>query len=149
MKVAGKSVLAVAALFAVAVGCSPPPCQDKPIPVTMDPNGHVIISVGIQCPGLRVSQYTLSPLSTSVGGTIDVTAAGEDDSTDAAVIGYTWTAPMGTFADPKAAHTTYTCTGAGTVTLTVTVSNGDCRASGGMMVTCVGAGGNVDAAVGQ
>jgi hypothetical protein len=144
-----------AALLAAAAGCGQPPCQDKPIQAMPggDNNGHVVISVGIQCPGLRVSQYTLSPLSTSVGGTIDVMAAGTDDSSDAAIISYAWSAPTGKFSDPASAHTTYTCTAPGEVTLTVTVSNGDCRAMGGMMVTCRGDCANnaasCDAGVGQ
>ena len=101
-------------------------------------NGHVIISVGVQCPGLRVSSFSLSPLAVSVGGTIDVSAAGEDDSSDAAVLTYAWTAPMGIFADSKAMHTKYTCTAPGVVKLTVTVSNENCQAPAGMEVTCLG-----------
>jgi hypothetical protein len=128
------------AILAAAAGCGEPPCQDKPLQATTggDNNGHIMITVGIQCPGLRVSQYTVSPLAVSVGGTIDVGAAGADDASDAAVISILWSAPMGKFADTTAAHTTYTCTAPGAVTLTVTVSNGDCRASGGMQVTCKG-----------
>lgn len=105
---------------------------------TKDPNGHVVISVGVLCPGLRVSSFSLSPIAVSVGGTVDVSAAGQDDSTDAATFTFAWTAPTGTFADPKEAHTKYTCATPGTVTLTVTLSNGDCRATAGMAVTCQG-----------
>jgi hypothetical protein len=126
-----------AAFCAVAASCSGPPCQDGTIMATKDPNGHVTISVGVLCPGLRVSSFSLSPIAVSLGGAIDVSAAGED-ATDAATFTFAWTAPTGTFADPKASHTKYTCTAPGTVTLTVTVSNGDCRATAGMGVTCEG-----------
>ncbi len=52
-----------AAFCAAVVGCSGKPCQDGTIMAMQDPNGHVLIAVGVLCPGLRVSSFSLYPVA--------------------------------------------------------------------------------------
>jgi hypothetical protein len=87
------------------------------------------------CP--RLATYSAAPLVTSAGGTIDLhaTAAGYDAGT-APPIWFQWSATSGSFSDPKAANTTYTCA-AGQQMLSVAVSNGSCSDSVAIPVACV------------
>jgi hypothetical protein len=89
-------------------------------------DGVVHISVGVACPQTQhLVSYMISPLSASVGGTVDVVAMEED--ADAGALRYTWTATTGTFADPAAASTTYRCDSPGPVSMTLIVSAAECE----------------------
>ncbi len=97
--------------------------------------GESSVRISIQinnCPNVTTSA---SPLSTSVGATIDVMGMGNDiDLSDR--LTYLWTAVSGAFADAKAPNTTYTCTEPGTHVLTVRVSDGRCEGVSAIPVTC-------------
>ena len=82
-------------------------------------NGSVVI--GDNCPVL--TSWMANPLQVSTpAGLIHVSVAASDaDTTD--VLSYAWTATAGTFVAGTSAATDYTCTTAGTQTLTVTVSD--------------------------
>ena len=79
-----------------------------------------------------------SPLQTSIGNQIDVYAIGRDIEGDA--IEYRWTATSGSFADPSAPRTTYTCEEVGDHRITITVSDDGfeyCDCFWDVDVTCV------------
>lgn len=86
------------------------------------------------CPVL--TQVVVSPMKASVGDDIDVSAAATDD--DGGALTYLWTGTGGSFADPAAQNTTYTCQVAGNQSITVTVSDAEaCTATWSTRVTCV------------
>ena len=92
------------------------------------------------CPYL--TSVVVSPLQTSVGYDIDVSAAAFDDEGDP--IEYLWTGTGGSFADPTAQVTAYTCQQEGGQSITITVSDDAfqfCTANWTVSVTCVGGGG--------
>jgi hypothetical protein len=81
----------------------------------------------------------VSPLDTSVGGDIALSAMGSDANGDP--IEFLWTGTGGSIADPNAASTVYTCGEAGNQSVTVTVSDDDfefCTDELTVPVTCVG-----------
>jgi hypothetical protein len=114
--------------------------------------GHVIVNgtvvAGDNCP--VVTSWDVSPLQTTPGDIIYVSATATDADTPLQTLSYAWTADSGTFANSAAATTTYTC-GAPTIstfgqrlsaphTLTFTVSDSyspPCRASVAFSVDCV------------
>ena len=89
----------------------------------------------------QLHKVVVSPLQTSVGNDIDLSALGKDEEDDP--VAYLWTETGGTIADPTAASTTYTCDEAGEQTITITVSDDDfeyCMDDWTVPVTCVEAG---------
>ena len=69
----------------------------------------------------QLAKVVVSPLQTSVGNDIDLSAQGEDVEGDD--ISYVWTASGGTIADASAQETTYTCDAIGEQLITITVSD--------------------------
>lgn len=98
----------------------------------------------------ELAKMIVSPLQTSVGNTIDLSAIGEDAEGDD--FEYMWTAEGGTVADPSAADTAFTCEteGEGFVAVTVSDDGFDVCDSGTweVAVTCVGDGGGTGGAGG-
>ena len=84
-----------------------------------------------QCPTV-VADAT--PVVTPLGSPVNVNGNGADPDHDP--LTFKWSAPTGTFADPTAASTSYTCTQAGDVSLTVTVSDRRCDTQTSLMITC-------------
>jgi len=70
------------------------------------------------CPEL--TKAVVAPLQTSVGNVIDVQSQAVDAEDDA--IEYSWTADSGTFANPSAAATFYTCEETGDHQLTISIT---------------------------
>jgi hypothetical protein len=66
-----------------------------------------------------------NPSEVLVGSSIALSATAHDSDSGPAPLGYQWVASSGTLSSPTAQNPTFTCTSAGTVTLTVTVSDGD------------------------
>ena len=86
----------------------------------------------------QLHKVVVSPLQTSVGHDIDLSAMGEDMEGDP--LRYRWTGTGGSIADPSAALTTYTCEEAGPQTISVTVSDDDfehCMDGWTVPVTCI------------
>ena len=86
----------------------------------------------------EVRLVVVSPLETSVGNDIDLSAMGHDDDGDP--IAYLWTGTGGSIANPNVASTTYTCGDAGDHTITITISDDDfeqCTDAVPVPVTCV------------
>jgi hypothetical protein len=99
-------------------------------------DGSVRVTVtGDDCPAVIA---TAGPAITRVGSTVFVgTRATDDDPGDQ--LTYKWTAAAGSFANPTATNTTYTCPGAsqaGPQVLTVTVSDGRCSVMRTVTVSC-------------
>lgn len=85
----------------------------------------------------ELSKVVVSPLQTSVGSTIDLASAAVDVEGDP--IAYQWSGTGGTFADPQAASTTYTCEEEGDQSITIEVSDDDfdyCVGAWTVAVTC-------------
>lgn len=100
-----------------------------------DSGGTVIVRGTFeQCPLLR--SISAAPDSVMVGDKIYLNAVASDPVGDPILLA--WTGTSGTFADSSAATTTYTCTQAGTQTITARVSKGDgsCSDSTSFGVTC-------------
>jgi len=106
-------------------------CDDLSADTTLTVNGTFNI-----CP--KVTSTTISPTTVAVGGTASLTATARDRDNDA--ISFAWAAASGTFSAPSAATTSYTCTSAGTQTLTLSVSDGpirNCTRSTTVTVSCI------------
>jgi len=88
------------------------------------------------CPEL--TKAVVAPLQTSIGNVITVRSQAEDAEDDP--IEYSWTADSGTFANPSAPATFYTCEETGNDHLTISVTNHHseyCVDSWTVDVTCV------------
>jgi hypothetical protein len=86
--------------------------------------GSVVVSstlvAGDHCPEL--TQWFISPQSTTGSNPIDVSVTGSDaDVGD--TLSYAWTATAGSFTSPSSAMTQYTCAATGAPTLTVAISD--------------------------
>jgi hypothetical protein len=99
-----------------------------------DTGGVVVVSGGFNaCPA--ITSYSGSPVVVSVGGSIAVSATAVDP--DGNTLAYVWTTTSGTFDNPTAPMTSFTCTAAGPATLTVAVSDGMCNDFATIPLTCV------------
>src|SRR6185369_4303294 len=80
------------------------------------------------------------PGQVTVGAAIALSAAAHDSDAGPAALAYRWSAGSGTFSDAASSAPTFTCAAPGTVTITVTASDGDatpgCAASGTVDVRC-------------
>ncbi|MBW2686159.1 MAG: hypothetical protein JRE19_09615 [Deltaproteobacteria bacterium] len=88
------------------------------------------------CAALRV--VVVAPLQTSVGNHIELSAVAEDTESDD--IAYLWETTNGSFDDPNAADTIYTCEQLGNHDITVVVSDDDfeyCMSGWTVRITCV------------
>jgi hypothetical protein len=90
------------------------------------------------CPTLQ--GISALPAKLAVGGTSSIGLAATDVDNAPSALTYSWTASGGTLTNANTANPTLLCTSAGTVTLNVTVSDGDatpgCAATGMVQVTC-------------
>lgn len=85
------------------------------------------------CP--RITSYTGAPATVAVGGSVNVSVSATDPDGDALMFG--WTAASGTFGDTGAPVTTFTCTASGPVTLTMTITDGQCPSTITLPISCV------------
>jgi len=100
----------------------------------LDAASDVPININLtidQCPTV-VADAT--PVVTPLGSSVNVNGNGTDPDNDP--LTYAWSAATGTFADPSAASTSYTCAQAGDVSLTVTVSDRRCDTQTSLTITC-------------
>lgn len=90
----------------------------------------------------ELTKAVVAPLQTSIGNRIAVRSQAEDEEGDPIV--YAWTAETGSFDDPSAADTFYTCEETGDHSLTVSVSDdgfAHCVDSWTVAIRCVDHGG--------
>ncbi len=106
-------------------------CQEAPAKGSVMVNGTVNI-----CP--RIDGLSASPGEALVGGSIALAGAAHDTDAAPGPLTYRWTASAGTLSDATAANPTFTCTTAGTVNLTLAVSDSDCSDTQSLTVTCTG-----------
>ncbi|HEY7372627.1 MAG TPA: histidine-type phosphatase [Polyangia bacterium] len=108
--------------------------------------GSVLVSGVLNlCP--TIDALSASPAEVTVGSALALTAAAHDADAAPAALAYSWTASAGggagTIASPAAPSTSFTCTAAGPVTITLAVSDGDaapgCAASQTLAVDCTAA----------
>ncbi|MGD8825343.1 MAG: hypothetical protein PVI24_10205 [Myxococcales bacterium] len=102
------------------------------------PSGSVGVTATFQdniCP--VINQLNVVPQTIAVGQTAQVSVNATD--AEGATLQYTWDSLAGTFGDPTAASTTYTCTQAIDHNISINVSDGDtfCDQSRLLNVTCV------------
>ena len=87
---------------------------------------------GVTCP--EITSYLVEPAEVFLGGTISVSASAVN-SGDAGVE-IRWSAPTGTFADPHAAATSYSCGRPGSTDLTLDVFGNGCTETLTSAVEC-------------
>jgi hypothetical protein len=102
------------------------------------PSGTVGVDVTFQdnvCP--VINQLNVVPQTIAIGQTAQVSVNASDP--EGATLQYTWASLAGTFGNPAAAATTYTCTQAIDHNISMTVSDGDsfCNQTRLLNVTCV------------
>jgi 5'-nucleotidase len=87
-----------------------------------------------------VDGLNVTPNELAIGGSLVVSASAHDSDAAPSALTYQWTASSGTLSSATAQSPTFTCTTAGTATLTVAVSDGDptpnCGDSMTATVTC-------------
>ena len=115
-------------------------CHEAPRAGSISATGTINI-----CP--VVDGISANPAQVVVGAPIVLSVAAHDSDAGPAALSYRWSVGSGAFSDAAAASPTFTCNVPGTVTITVTASDGDatpgCASSGSVQVRCSlpGAGG--------
>jgi hypothetical protein len=98
------------------------------------PNGNALVTANVVfCP--QISYLAAAPVTTSVGGEIDLAA--EALEPDGSTPSFAWTASAGSFSASTSPTSSFTCAAAGAATITLTVSNGSCADQVTVSVTCV------------
>ncbi|MET0794553.1 MAG: lamin tail domain-containing protein [Polyangiaceae bacterium] len=83
-----------------------------------------------------IDSLSVAPAETTVGHSVDLVAAGSDADHQPSALSYSWTSTGGTLIAANAATASLACTAAGPVTVTLTVSDGDCSDTLTQVVTC-------------
>ena len=105
-------------------------CQLPQTKGTLLVNGQINV-----CP--LVESLQANPAEVEVGHSIELSALGSDADNGPSPLAYSWTATSGTFSDASSAKTTFTCTAAGSSTITVSASDGDtCPGTRSVTVSC-------------
>jgi hypothetical protein len=100
-----------------------------------DRNGSVRVTGSANvCP--RVDALSAEPAEVLVGESVALAAEITDSDELPAPATYEWSATEGELENPTSANPTFTCTRAGTVTVTLKVSDGDCDDGASATVTC-------------
>jgi 5'-nucleotidase len=104
-------------------------CHQAPHTGSVNVNGTLNV-----CPVL--DGISASPAEIIVGGTVSLSAVAHDVDSGPAPISYSWSTTSGEISNTTAQSPTFACTATGTVTISVTVSDGDCSDSGTVTVVC-------------
>jgi hypothetical protein len=96
------------------------------------------------CP--NIDELSILPDEVRVGHSVQLRSSASDEDSGPSALGYSWTSTSGTIADPSSANTTFTCTTAGTSTVTLNVTDGDCGDTVSAKISCTGAGAEAGAA---
>lgn len=84
-----------------------------------------------RCP--EINPIGLSPDSS---GLVSLSATIAGSPPDGSVLEYTWTTPLGSFVDAHSLDTSFRCPGAGTITVTLTATAGQCQNAVIALVMC-------------
>ena len=104
-----------------------------------------------------IDSLSVAPAESTVGNSVGLSANGSDSDHLPSALSYSWTSSSGTIASAASATTSLKCTAVGPVTVTLTVSDGDCSDTLTQTVTCSpatngsagsGAGGSAGASAG-
>jgi len=108
-------------------------CLERPRTGSVLVNGHLNF-----CP--TIDGVGANPAEVQVGGSIALSGSAHDSDAGPSPLAFGWTSSDGTLSDPAAQNPTFTCTTPGTVTLHLTVSDGDpaatCADNSTAQVTC-------------
>ena len=109
----------------------PVECREAPKTGGVLVNGIVNI-----CP--QIDGITATPSEVFVGGSVALVATAHDTDSAPSALTYAWTASSGVLTDTAVAATRFTCTAPGTVTIGLSVSDGDsaCADTSSVSVTC-------------
>src|SRR5262249_28837915 len=99
--------------------------------VSPDGGGVNIKGTYNHCPDIV---FAASPNHADVGGTIALSVSATDEDSDP--LTYAWSASSGTIDKPDAPTTTFHCTARGSVTIALTVSDGECQTKTSGDVLC-------------
>lgn len=103
--------------------------------------GSVMVSGTLNvCP--VIDSVSVDPAETTVGNSITLSATGSDADKTPSSLGFSWTSSAGILSSPSLANTSLKCTTAGAVTVTLTISDGDCADTLSQTVTCSPASGS-------
>src|SRR6188768_2285917 len=73
-----------------------------------------------------IDSLSIAPAETTVGNAVSLSATGSDSDKGPNALSYAWTSSGGALAGSNSANASLTCTSAGSVTVTLIVSDGDC-----------------------
>ncbi|HZJ66395.1 MAG TPA: hypothetical protein VFD36_22970 [Kofleriaceae bacterium] len=108
-------------------------CLEAPRTGSVLVDGHLNI-----CP--TIDALGAIPAEVQVGGDIALSASAHDTDAGPSPLSFGWTSSAGSFSDPSARNPTFRCTTPGTVTIQLSVSDGDpaasCAATSSAQVTC-------------
>ena len=99
------------------------------------------------CPA--IDSLSIAPAETTVGNAVGLAASGSDADRMPSALSYAWTSSAGTISGASTASASLTCTAVGPVTVTLTVSDGDCSDTLSQTVTCSPAFGGSGGAAGS
>jgi len=83
-----------------------------------------------------IDSLSVAPAETTVGHAVSLTATGNDADKLPSALSYSWSSSSGTLSGANSATAALTCSAVGKVTVTLTVSDGDCSDSLTQTVTC-------------
>jgi len=108
-------------------------CHEAPRTGSVSVNGTLNV-----CP--QIDGVSASPTEVLVGGSVGLSASAHDADAGPSPLAYQWTASSGVVIDPGAATTRFTCTSAGSATISLSVSDGDpagnCADTSAVTVNC-------------
>jgi len=104
-------------------------CREPPA------TGGVVVDGTVNvCPA--IDAISASPAEAQVGSSVALAAAAHDLDRVPMPVAYAWSAPSGTIVPPTGSNPVFTCAVAGDVTVTLTVSDGDCTDTTTAIVAC-------------
>jgi hypothetical protein len=98
--------------------------------------GHVVVAFGVDCRATPLADLLVSPLTAYVGESVLGSAVAARP--EGGALSFEWSAPSGTFSEPKASRTAFTCATPGPVEIAVQVTDAEaCVQKKSAVVTCV------------
>ncbi|HYQ30113.1 MAG TPA: lamin tail domain-containing protein [Polyangiaceae bacterium] len=83
-----------------------------------------------------IDSLSVAPAETTVGSAVGLSASGSDSDHIPSALSYSWSSSSGTIAGASSPNASLTCTAVGPVTVTLTVSDGDCTDTLSQTVAC-------------
>ena len=106
------------------------------VQIALKCGGQVLVGIGVSCNDTPLVDLLVSPIAANVGSYV-IARAGSARP-DGGPLTFAWSAPSGTFSDPKESQTNFTCTQVGPVKITVQVGDDEmCLQTYSSTVTCL------------